>query len=295
MSKGRIIKAMSGFYYVEVQGTLYECKGRGVLKKDNIAPMIGDFVEMTLLDEDKKQGVIEKIFPRKNSLIRPPIANVTKALLVFGVKDPDPNLSLIDRFIVLAQKESLEIVLCFNKIDLDEANYHKELEAIYERVGYRVLTVSVKEDHGIERVKEELKHNITVIAGPSGVGKSSLINALDKRLNLKTSQVSRKLGRGRHTTRYAQLIDMGEEALVADTPGFSSLNLDGIEESELKEYFIEFHEHDHDCKFGFKCFHENEPGCQVKRAVEDGELPQQRYQSYLRLLQEVRDNHRRKY
>lgn len=295
MPKGRIIKALSGFYYVSIGSDVYECKLRGILKREEGLPLVGDFVEVSIVDEQEKEGVIEKVEPRTNSLLRPPIANVTKALLIFGVKDPRPNLSLIDRFIVLAEKESLEVVLCFNKIDLDQENFHPHLAQIYRRAGYKVLTISAKDGQGIEEIRSELRGHVTVVAGPSGVGKTSVINALDERLNLKTSHISAKLGRGRHTTRYASLIDIGEGSLVADTPGFSSLSLEQVEETELKEYFIEFHEYDHDCRFGFKCLHEKEPGCRVKQAEEDGEIAKERYQSYLQLLGEVREAHRRKY
>lgn len=295
MPKGRIVKAMSSFYYVEVHAKVYECKARGIFKKEGIMPIVGDFVEVTVIDEDGEYGVIEKIYPRTSILLRPPIANATKALLVFGVKEPKPNLSLIDRFIARAQKESLEVVLCFNKIDLEDEDNYIEWKKLYERVGYKVFLVSAKEERHVEKLREELKGHITVVAGPSGVGKSSLINALDRRLNLKTGAVSEKLGRGRHTTRYASLIDIGEETWVVDTPGFSSLSLDDMEERELKEYFIEFHEYDHDCRFGYNCLHENEPDCAVKSAVEEGDLPQKRYDSYLQLLQELREVSRKKY
>lgn len=295
MPKGRIVKAMSSFYYVEIKDKIYECKARGIFKKDGIDPMVGDFVEITVIDESAEYGVIEKVYPRTSMLLRPPIANATKALLVFGVKDPKPNLSLIDRFVARAQKEGLEVLICFNKIDLDIENTYPQLQELYERVGYKVFAVSVKDGFHLEQLRAELKGQITVVAGPSGVGKSSLINALDRRLNLKTGSVSQKLGRGRHTTRYASLIDIGEDTWVVDTPGFSSLSLDDMEERELKEYFIEFHEYDHDCRFGYNCLHENEPDCSVKTAVEEGDLPQKRYESYLQLLRELREANRRKY
>lgn len=295
MPKGRIVKAMSSFYYVEIKDKIYECKARGIFKKDGIDPMVGDFVEITVIDESAEYGVIEKVYPRTSMLLRPPIANATKALLVFGVKDPKPNLSLIDRFVARAQKEGLEVLICFNKIDLDIENTYPQLQELYERVGYKVFAVSVKDGFHLEQLRAELKGQITVVAGPSGVGKSSLINALDRRLNLKTGSVSQKLGRGRHTTRYASLIDIGEDTWVVDTPGFSSLSLDDMEERELKEYFIEFHEYDHDCRFGYNCLHENEPDCAVKTAVEEGDLPQKRYESYLQLLRELREANRRKY
>ncbi len=297
MIKGRIIKGLSSFYYVKSYKNkeVYECRARGILRKDNVSPIIGDEVHITVIDEKEKKGMIEEVLERSTLLIRPPIANVTKALLIFSVKSPDPNLSLIDRFIVLAEKEALSVVLCFNKIELDEQKSYLEYTEMYKRAGYTVIPTSVQQNIGLEAVKKELKNNITVIAGPSGVGKSSLLNKIDPRLNLKTSDISQKLQRGRHTTRYAQLIELDEDSLVADTPGFSSLNLDTLENSELKEYFIEFHEYDHDCKFGFKCIHLNEPGCRIKEAVQKEEISTQRYQSYLQLLGEIMENNKRRY
>ncbi len=297
MENGRIIKALSGFYYVKSykDNEIYECKARGVFKKDSINPVIGDLVKMTVVDFETKKGVIEAVRERSSYLLRPPIANVTKALLIFAAKSPDVNLSLIDRFIVLAEKERIEIVICFNKVDLDIEKKYQNYVDIYERAGYKVMTASVKNDFDFQKIKDEFKDSITVIAGPSGVGKSSLLNKIDPNLNLKTSHISEKLQRGRHTTRYAQLIELEENSLVADTPGFSSLNLDMIEELELKEYFVEFHEYDHNCKFGFNCVHENEPDCMVKKAVLDNEIPKERYESYLQLLKEIRSDKKRRY
>lgn len=297
MMRGKIIRALSGFYYVKCDESrkVYECKGRGILRKENIVPVVGDDVIISITDEKLQKGMLEEILDRKNLLIRPPISNVTKAILVFAVKTPDPNLSLIDRFIVLAEKEGLEIVICFNKIDLqDESSYLDKL-SVYKRAGYKVIPVSAEKDLGIKELKKELNGHVTVVAGPSGAGKSSLINRIDSSLELKTSDISQKSGRGKHTTRYAQLIEIGENSLIADTPGFSSLTLDMLEDNELKEYFIEFHEFDHDCKFGFKCIHENEPGCMVKKAVEENNLPLERYESYLQLLGEIRDSKKRRY
>lgn len=293
MLKGKIIKGLSGFYYVDTENGLYECKARGIFRKQKITPLVGDNVEISIVDEENKKGVVETIEERETELVRPPIANVDKALIVFAVKDPKPNLSLLDRFIVHAERENLEIVIIFTKMDLDDGSLD-ELVEIYEKAGYKVIPVSSEKHINIDKVKEELKGNTVVFAGPSGVGKSSLLNQIDESFQLKTGTVSEKIGRGRHTTRHAELLKLECGGIVADTPGFSSLELDGIDEMELKEYFIEFDKYD-ECKFGSKCVHENEPACHVKEAVENGEISKQRYESYLQLLNEIRQKNSRRY
>lgn len=293
MLKGKIIKGLSSFYYVDTENGLYECKARGVFRKKKITPLVGDNVSISIVDEENKKGVVEEIEKRDTELVRPPIANVDKALIVFAVVDPKPNLSLLDRFIVHAEREGLEIVIVFTKSDLDDGSLSNLVE-IYETTGYRVIPVSSEKHQNIDKIREELKDNTVVFAGPSGVGKSSLLNEIDESFQLKTGSVSEKIGRGRHTTRHAELLKLECGGMVADTPGFSSLELDGIEEMELKEYFIEFDEYD-ECRFGSKCVHENEPGCAVKQAVEDGEISQRRYDSYIQLLNEIRQKNSRRY
>ena len=293
MVDGRIIKGIGGFYYVETSEGLYECKARGIFRKKKETPLVGDLVEISVVDEYEKKGVIETIKKRKNELIRPSIANVDMAVIVFAAKNPDPNLSLIDRFIVLAEREFLDIVICINKIDVDEEKDYMKIKSIYESCGYKVVLSSTKKDIGIEELKEHMDGNVVVLAGPSGVGKSSLLNAIDERLQLKTGEISEKLGRGKHTTRHAELMDFGAGTMIADTPGFSSLSLNHIDEKELKEYFSEFEEYEEECRFHSDCIHENEPSCAVKNAVENGELFKERYDSYIQLLNEIRNNNRR--
>lgn len=272
MINGKIIKGIGGFYYVDTEKGLYECRARGIFRKNKITPLVGDRVSISVVDEENKKGVVEEIEKRDTELVRPPIANVDKALIVFAIKNPAPNLSLLDRFIVLAEKENLEIVIVFTKVDLDaDGELLEELKSIYEVSGYKVIPVSNKLKLNIDKIKEELKENTVVFAGPSGVGKSSLLNEVDKNFELKTGEVSDKIKRGKHTTRHAELLKLECGGMVADTPGFSSLTLDDIDESELKEYFIEFDKYD-DCRFGSRCIHENEPSCAVKEAVENGEI-----------------------
>ena len=292
MIEGRIIKGIGGFYYIETEKGLYECRARGIFRKNKITPLVGDFVKISVVDEDNKKGVVEEIQERKTELVRPPIANVNKALIVFAVKNPTPHLSLLDRFIVLAERENLEIVIILTKIDLDDDNTFEKIKNIYEPCGYKVIGVSNLENKNIDKVKEELKDNTVVFAGPSGVGKSSLLNQIDSNFQLKTGDVSDKIKRGKHTTRHAELFELKFGGMVADTPGFSSLTLDDIEDIDLKDYFIEFEYYD-DCKFGSRCIHQNEPNCAVKEAVENGEIPKERYESYIQLLNEIREGKRR--
>ena len=292
MIEGRIIKGIGGFYYIETEKGLYECRARGIFRKNKITPLVGDFVKISVVDEDNKKGVVEEIQERKTELVRPPIANVNKALIDFAVKNPTPHLSLLDRFIVLAERENLEIVIILTKIDLDDDNTFEKIKNIYEPCGYKVIGVSNLENKNIDKVKEELKDNTVVFAGPSGVGKSSLLNQIDSNFQLKTGDVSDKIKRGKHTTRHAELFELKFGGMVADTPGFSSLTLDDIEDIDLKDYFIEFEDYD-DCKFGSRCIHQNEPNCAVKEAVENGEIPKERYESYIQLLNEIRQGKRR--
>ena len=293
MLDGRIMKGIGGFYYVDTDKGLYECRARGIFRKNKQIPLVGDRVKISVVDEDKKIGMVEEIDKRDTELIRPPISNIEKALIVFAVKNPTPHLSLLDRFIVLAEKENLEIVIVFTKVDLDtDGELLGELKDIYEVSGYKVISVSNKLKLNIDKIKEELKENTVVFAGPSGVGKSSLLNEVDKNFELKTGEVSDKIKRGKHTTRHAELLKLECGGMVADTPGFSSLTLDDIDESELKEYFIEFDKYD-ECRFGSRCIHENEPSCAVKEAVENGDISKKRYESYIQLLNEIRSGKRR--
>ena len=289
MLQGKIIKGIGGFYYVDTEMGIYECRARGIFRKQKITPLVGDRVRISVVDEENKKGVVEEIDERDTELIRPPIANVDKALIVFAVKNPKPHLSLLDRFIVLAEKENLEIVIVLTKSDLDDDNTLEKIKSIYELSGYKVIPVSNKTKLNVDKIKDELRGNVVVFAGPSGVGKSSLLNEIDGNFQLQTGEVSDKIKRGKHTTRHAELLKLECGGMVADTPGFSSLTLDDIDENELKEYFIEFENYD-DCRFGSKCIHENEPGCGVKEAVEAGEISNERYDSYIQLLNEIRQS-----
>lgn len=293
MIEGIITKGIGGFYYIDTNQGVYECRARGIFRKEKITPLVGDNVKINIIDEENKKGVLEEIEDRDTELVRPPIANVNKAIIVFAIKNPNPNLSLLDRFIALAERESLDIVIVLTKADLATDEELNKLKNIYETSGYKVIPVSNEAKINIDKVKEELKGNIVVFAGPSGVGKSTLLNNIDSKFQLQTGEVSDKIKRGKHTTRHAELLKLECGGMVADTPGFSSLTLDDIEEDELKEYFIEFDEFSDGCKFGGRCMHENEPICGVKEGVKEGKIAKERYESYLQLLKEKRQSKRR--
>ncbi|MBC6003963.1 Putative ribosome biogenesis GTPase RsgA [uncultured Clostridium sp.] len=293
MIEGIITKGIGGFYYIDTNQGIYECRARGIFRKNKITPLVGDNVKISIVDEENKKGVLEEIKERETELVRPPISNVNKAIIVFAIKNPNPNLSLLDRFIVLAERECLDIVIVLTKADLATDEELENLKRIYEMSGYKVIPVSNNENLNIDKVKEELKGNIVVFAGPSGVGKSTLLNHIDSKFQLQTGEVSDKIKRGKHTTRHAELLKLECGGMVADTPGFSSLTLDDIEETELKEYFIEFDEFSDECKFGGRCMHENEPSCGIKEAVKDNKISKERYESYLQLLNEKRQGKRR--
>ena len=287
MKDGIIIKGISGFYYVEVGQDLYECKARGIFRKKGLSPLVGDRVAISIIDEADKKGNIEKIYERKSELVRPPIANVDKVLITFSVKEPNPNMVLLDRYRVFSEKENLDIRIILTKVDLDEdGTIVDRIVSDYGRIGYKVIPVSVETGQGIDQVRQELEGCISVFAGQSGVGKSSILNAIEPGFKIDTAEISQKLGRGKHTTRHSELYKLGPNAIVADTPGFSSFELTDIEIEELQEYFIEFAKFD-GCRFGSKCIHKNEPACAVKEALEVGEIAESRYKSYLQILDEI--------
>ena len=275
--QGKIIKGIAGFYYVYGENeVLYECKAKGVFRKDNQKPLVGDNVEITVLNEQKREGNLTRILPRKNSLIRPAVANVDQAFVIFAMDNPKPNFMLLDRFLIMMEQADIPAVICFNKKDLATEKETQELYQTYQSCGYQVLLTSALEEEGIDEIHRILKGKTTVVAGPSGVGKSSLTNLLQAEVQMETGEISRKLKRGKHTTRHSQVIPVGENTFLMDTPGFSSLYLMDMEEQELKDYFPEFRKYDDQCRFQ-GCRHIHEPGCRVKEALEQGEISRIRY------------------
>ena len=290
MQKGQIVKALSGFYYVESQNKIFQCKARGKFRKNDQKPLVGDYCEFSI--ENGNEGYILKLLERKNELVRPPICNIDQALLVFSAKEPDMNTLLLDRFLILIEHLKIQPIICISKIDLVHLEEIQKIMEPYTQAGYQVYYFSSKEKQGIDDIQQVFENKITVITGQSGVGKSSLLNALDIHLNIHTNQISKALGRGRHTTRHVELIKM-YGGYVADTPGFSSLEL-LIDPVELSQAYHDFKDLSSLCKFR-GCLHDSEPSCAVKQAVEDGMISKERYEHYLMFLKEVKEQKERKY
>ncbi len=287
MSKGKIIKGIAGFYYVYVDSLgVYECKAKGIFRKNQVKPLVGDDVVIEVLDEEEKTGNITDILSRKNELIRPAAANVDQALVVFSIANPQPNLNLLDRFLIMMDYQSVPTIILFNKSDLVDDAECERIRNIYAGCGCRIMFSSTLDQSGLEEVKAVLKGKTTILAGPSGVGKSSLTNYLLEESKMETGDVSR-IGRGRHTTRHSEIFCMCEDSYVCDTPGFTSLILPDVEVQELRFYVPEFTEYEGTCRFN-GCVHVNEPDCAVKQAVSDGTISKERYDSYICLYDELK-------
>lgn len=305
--KGKIIKGVGGFYYVNVEADeskediIYECRAKGIFRKNKEKPLPGDDVELKplseMLPDGYPEGSIIKILERKNSIIRPQVANIDQAMVVFACVYPEPNLNLLDRFLINMERQSIPTVIVFNKNDLVGADKLKELTDTYKNSGYKVLTINTIGDltnsleSGIEDTREillkELRGKTTVLAGPSGVGKSSVMKLLSPQSEVETGTLSEKIGRGKNTTRHTELFYLEKETYLLDTPGFSTIYIQGMQPEELRDYYNEFLEYSSECKFN-TCRHVSEPGCAVKRAVEEGKINRTRYENYLQLFSELK-------
>ncbi|MFA9456139.1 ribosome small subunit-dependent GTPase A [Halalkalibacter sp. AB-rgal2] len=292
MAEGKIIKALSGYYYVKNEDGLFQCRARGNFRKRKIKPLVGDEVQFEA--ENRTDGYILDVSERKNELIRPPIANIDQAILVFSALEPDFSLLLLDRFLVHIEANAIKPLLVISKVDLvdDEllASLHT-YKSLYESIGYTVLFASMNEKSDINDLKPFLEGQMSVVAGQSGVGKSSLLNVLDPNLDIETNEISSHLGRGKHTTTHVELLPIAD-GLVADTPGFSSLDFVDILPEELSLYFLEMKELSTECKFR-GCTHSSEPHCAVKKAYEKGEIAQSRFEHYLQFLDEIKNQKKR--
>lgn len=286
--KGKIIKGIGGLYYVYATNhVLYECKAKGIFRKDSIKPLVGDDVVLETIVEADETAVIAEILPRKNELIRPAVANVDQAMVVFAAADPAPNLNLLDRFLIMMKKQDVDTIVCFNKMDIVKEKEICLLEQAYHSCGYRVVFMSAKNSENIDTIATLLKGKTTVLAGPSGVGKSTLINLLHPEAQMETGKISEKIKRGKHTTRHSELFCLEPDTFLFDTPGFSSLYISPMEKEDLKNYFHEFTQYEEDCRFG-DCMHINEPGCAVRNALSNGAISKTRYDNYCCLYEELK-------
>lgn len=293
MPKGQIIKALSGYYYVQSDEGIIQCRGRGNFRIRKMKPLVGDYVLFEA--ENKTDGYILDIDERTNELVRPPIANVDQALLVFSADEPHFSPLLLNRFLVHIEANEIKPIICISKIDLVQGEINEDglyqYKQDYEKIGYEVILTSSLTKEGLDELSPYFANNVSVIAGQSGVGKSSLLNAIKPELSLETNEISQSLGRGKHTTRHVELISIGE-GLVADTPGFSSLDFANIEKEELSQFFPEMSERAELCKFR-GCTHMNEPKCEIKKAVEQGEITSYRYEHYVQFFEEIKAQKRR--
>lgn len=291
--RGIIMKAIAGFYYVNTGDEVIECRARGIFKKRNISPLVGDKVDISIDKADPTKGRVDEVYERTIELIRPPVANVTQAIVVFAVAQPDPNINLLDKLLAICEHRGLKVILCFNKVDLDEVSYVKKLESVYRNAGYQVISTSAEKQFKIEALREVLKDEISVFAGPSGVGKSSLLNELQSGMNLQVGELSKKIARGKHTTRHSELLALDSGGMVVDTPGFTAMDINEIEVEDLTQCFIEFKTFSSGCKFS-NCKHLNEPKCGVKSALKTGQISKSRYDSYIYFLNALEEHRRYK-
>ncbi|MDD7793746.1 ribosome small subunit-dependent GTPase A [Clostridium sp. 'White wine YQ'] len=280
--KGIIIKGIGGFYYIKTNEGIIECKARGKFRHNDLKPMVGDWVE---IEVENNKGVIEKIYDRTSELIRPTVANVTQAFVVFAVKNPDINYELLNKFLLLCEYNNIKAIVCLNKSDLISDEEREFIKSKINNIGYEVIFIKAKFNEGISELNERLNDNVTVLCGPSGAGKSTLINVFSKETKMETGEVSEKIGRGKHTTRHSELLTI-ENGYVVDTPGFSTLDISFIEKEKLMYYFPDFEEYNDNCKFT-GCLHHKEPNCAVKKALEEGKINEFRYDFYIRTLEEI--------
>ncbi len=284
--RGKIVKGIGGFYYVSTSDRIYTCKARGIFRSEGKKPLVGDDVEIEVIDESAEEGSIEEILERKNELIRPAAANVDGALVMFAAASPSPNFGILDRFLVMMKRQDIDTVICFNKSDIVSDKEIEKLGQIYKKCGHKVIFTSVLEDEGVDELKNLLKGKTTILAGPSGVGKSSLTNLLAPAACMETGELSRKVMRGKQTTRHTELIRIDEDTFICDTPGFTSLYVDDMPARELKNYFSEFEDYEGNCRF-LSCMHINEPSCAVREAAQSGMISMIRYDNYVRMYEEL--------
>ena len=286
--QGKIIKGIAGFYYVDSQQGVFQCKAKGIFRNKSIKPLVGDNVEFEITHEEDKEGNITEILERDNELIRPAVANIDQAMIVFALKAPNPNVNLLDKLLVCMEYQNIETIICFNKTDIADKDFAEDLASIYRNAGYKVLFTSATENEGVEEVKKALKGKSTVFAGPSGVGKSSMLNAIKEDAVMETGDISEKIGRGKHTTRHSEIFKTDDDTYVFDTPGFGSVFIPGMTKERLEDCFPEFSLYTKECRF-IGCAHINEPDCAVKEALLENKIAESRYESYKAFYEELKE------
>lgn len=287
--QGVIIRGVGGNYYVDTNDGLIECRARGLFRNQNIKPLVGDRVIIRLTEENKSSGYIEEILERKNEMKRPLVSNIDQIIIVFAVKNPEPSFLLLDKLLIASEINNLKPIICFNKCDLVDEEYVLKYIDIYKNTGYKMIFTSRFNSNLLSEFKELLTDKISLFSGPSGVGKSSLMNAIDNGFELKTGEISEKLKRGKHTTRHAEIYKLNFGGFAVDTPGFSSFDINELDYYELSDYYPEIREHSENCKFS-NCIHDKEPSCAVKEAVKNKEISEIRYNNYIKLLYEIKSN-----
>lgn len=289
MKQGRIVKGIAGFYYVDVEGEgVYACKAKGLFRKEGLKPLVGDLVRMEVTDVADFEGNVTEILPRKSTLLRPAVSNVDQALVIFAIHQPDPNLNLLDRFLLRMAVQDLPVILAINKTDLAMGKELQEICDAYEGVVRAIVPTCGKTGEGTETLKSLLHQKTTTVAGPSGVGKSTIVNMLQSDRLMETGAISQKIERGKHTTRHSELIPLTDGGYILDTPGFSSLLLPGLEKEALSSYYPEFQPYLDACRFA-QCSHIAEPDCGVKEALQDGRIPLSRYENYKLFYEELKE------
>lgn len=288
MIDGIIIRGVGGNYYVDIGNEIIECRARGLFRLQNIKPLVGDkvLIRLTSENENDRSGYIEEIKKRINEIKRPSVANVEQLLIFFAVSNPEPSFLLLDKLLIAAEINKLKPIICFNKSDLCSDENKKQFNDIYVNTGYKVIFTCKDDKESIETLKSVLKNKLSVFSGPSGVGKSSIMNSVQPNFELKTGEISEKLKRGKHTTRHAEIYKLSFGGFVVDTPGFSSFNLETIDPFKLGEYYPEIYEYSSGCRFD-DCLHHKEPNCVIKEAVSDGLISETRYHNYTKLLEEI--------
>ncbi len=284
---GRIIKGVGGLYYIKTDDEIYNGRARGIFRLQNIKPTIGDYVKITVLSEEEKECSLDEILPRKNILVRPPVSNIDQVFIVFAVKSPNPNLDLLDKFILVCEHNNLDVVICLNKTDLLTETDKNEIKNIYEKIGYKVIMISTYDNVGLDELKDNIIDRVSVFAGPSGVGKSSIVNKLFPTAKMEIGGLSEKIQRGKHTTRHVELVEIYDNTYLVDSPGFTSLTVDDIDKEDLEDLFIEFAPFLGQCKFN-DCVHIKEKDCAIKEQVSK-EIHEDRYNRYVSLYNEKAD------